>query len=86
MRKYFILLILFFKVLIVYSQNTVTVTGDLKINNGNQGAGKVLVSDSTGKVKWITKDEFYIDIFINKPRKIQQLLHDGISFGCDFHA
>lgn len=36
----------------VIIEDTITVNGNLKINNGTQGAGKVLTSDSNGLASW----------------------------------
>ncbi|MES2223828.1 MAG: hypothetical protein V4469_02755 [Patescibacteria group bacterium] len=35
-----------------------TFTGKVQIKNGTQGEGKILVSDATGNVKWVTPPEY----------------------------
>lgn len=57
----------------------VEVIGDLKIVNGSQGEGNVLVSDADGVSKWISKDILFIEQFKDKPDGVKKLIEWGFS-------
>lgn len=76
LKYYFILS--FFTAIQLNAQE-VEVIGDLKIVNGSQGEGNVLVSDADGVSKWISKDILFIEQFKDKPDGVKQLIEWGFS-------
>ncbi len=61
MKHIFYLAITMLCINLSISQN-VEIQGDLKLINGTQGVGKVLVSDANGVAKWVSQDKYLIDL------------------------
>lgn len=57
----------------------VEVIGDLKITNGSQGQGKVLVSDENGLSNWMSKTDLLIDLHKDLDGGLERLIMWGIS-------
>lgn len=53
MIRLLLILILTLHTITLFSQD-VEIIGDLKLNNGSQGEGKILVSDSDGVSTWMS--------------------------------
>lgn len=77
MKHAFYMLAFLFVVNVSFAQN-VEVQGNLKIINGNQGAGKFLMSDAAGNSNWVTSDRLLIESQKLKKGGIQRLLDWGI--------
>ena len=77
MKQKILLLLLLFPVLLI-AQNVI-VDGNLKINNGSQGEGKVLVSDADGLSSWVTKTDLLIDLHKDLNDGLVRLINWGIS-------
>lgn len=75
------ILLLSFSILLSMSLfcQEVEVIGDLKIANGSQGEGRVLVSDANGVSTWVSKTDLLIDLHSGLDGGVRRLILWGIS-------
>ncbi|HLO55619.1 MAG TPA: hypothetical protein VK169_15105 [Saprospiraceae bacterium] len=78
MKHAFYLLALLFVVNVSFAQN-VEIQGQLKLVNGTEGEGKVLVSDEDGVASWVTKTDLIIDLHKDLIGGLVRLINWGIS-------
>jgi hypothetical protein len=76
--KHLFLLILFSQLFIAKAQN-VEILGDLKLVNGTQGEGKILISDEDGVASWVTKTDLLIDLHKDLIGGLVRLINWGIT-------